>query len=64
MGSITILFKVEKMYKITVEQFVDGQWQTITKTTDPKLFTTFVNLSGFATLLRKTRAQLRYQLGL
>ncbi|BCO13583.1 hypothetical protein RYR53_004289 [Aeromonas hydrophila] len=50
------------MYRVTVEQFTDKGWQTVAKTTDPKSFLTFINMSQFAKLFNLTRAQLRYRL--
>lgn len=52
-------------YRVTVEQWVDGLgWQQVTRTTQPNMFLEFINLSGFANLVKKTRGQLRYQLGI
>lgn len=52
-------------YRITVEEYIEGiGWTTITRQTQPNMFLEFINLSGFANLVKKTRGQLRYQLGL
>lgn len=48
--------------RITVEQMVDGQWQTITKTTNENVWKDFINLSAFCKLLKITRGQLRYRM--
>ncbi|MNV49022.1 hypothetical protein D3C71_1409570 [compost metagenome] len=51
------------MYRVTIEEYVDGKgWALVTKTTDPKSFLTFINMSQFAKLFNLTRAQLRYRL--
>jgi hypothetical protein len=50
------------MYRVTIEEYIDGEgWKTRTKTTDKKLWTQYINLSGLSELLGLTRAQLRYR---
>lgn len=51
------------MYRITIEEYDEHNgWVLVNKTTDQKAWTQYINLSGLATLLKLTRAQLRYRL--
>ncbi len=51
-----------QQYRVTVEEYVDGSgWVTVVRSTQPNTFLEFINLSAFSNLVRKTRAQLRYQ---
>lgn len=51
------------MYRVTIEEYKNGEgWKTVSKTTDPKSFLTFINMSQFAKLFNLTRAQLRYRI--
>ena len=49
------------MYRVTIEEYVDGEGWTRIKTIDKKLWTQYINLSGLSELLGLTRAQLRYR---
>ena len=47
-------------YRVTVEEFSNEGWRTVQRTCDPDAFKHWINMSGFARLVSKTRTQLRY----
>lgn len=51
------------MYRITIEEYQEGQgWCLVVKTTDKKSWLNFINLSAFSKLVGLTRGQMRYKL--
>lgn len=48
------------MYRITIEKHTETGWVQELRTTQPDIYLKFINLSGFADILRTTRAKLRY----